>query len=158
MQHLSIRGRVAFAAACVESAIQHFEILGASDFLETLWSFCAEENLLEWEARIQALHPIHWQEKALSHLDSRVQSAFQDLFTDAVAVGTRNLYSDYLSFETEESLSDVVRQMQTLELLLPNLELFSFSKASEAKGWGVPFDLSELRASLKRGTLWAKQN
>ena len=111
MQQISIRGRVAFAAACVESAIQHFEILGASDFLETLWSFCAEENLLEWEARIQALHPIHWQEKALSHLDSRVQSVFQDLFTDAVAVGTRNLYSDYLSFETEESLSDAFEKL-----------------------------------------------
>ncbi len=151
MQNLSIRGRVAFAAACVESAIQHFEILGANDFLETLWSFCAEEDLLEWEARIQAIHPIHWQEKALSHLSSSLQTVFQELFANAVAVGTRNLYSDYLSLETEESLSDVVRQMQALGLVLPNLELFRFSKAIEAKGWGMAFNPNELRANLKRG-------
>jgi hypothetical protein len=151
VQNLSIRGRVAFAAACVEIAIQHFEILDARDFLETLWSFCNEENLLEWESRIQALHPIHWQETALSHLSSSLQSVFQDLFANAVAVGTRNLYSDYLSFETEESLADVVQQMQALSLELPNLELFGFSKAMEAKGWGTPFNPNELRASLKRG-------
>ena len=146
MRSLSIRGRVAFAAACVESAMQHFEVLKADDFQETLWSFCAEENLLEWEARIQALHPIHWQETALSHLSSSLQNVFQELFANAVAVGTRNLYSDYRSLETEESLADVVRQMQALELVLPDLELFKFSKASEAKGWGVPFDPNELRA------------
>jgi hypothetical protein len=151
MHNLSIRGRVAFAAACVEIAIQYFEILEASDFLETLWSFCTEENLLEWEARIQVLHPIHWQETALSHLNSSLQTAFQELFANAIAVGTRNLYSDYLSLETEESLSDVVRQMQALSLELPNLELFRFSKAIEAKGWGIAFDPNELRASLKRG-------
>jgi hypothetical protein len=153
MQFLSIRGRVAFAAACVESAIQHFKILGASDFLETLWSFCNEENLLEWESRIQALHPIHWQEKAIAHLNSSLQTAFQELFANAVAVGTRNLYSDYRSLETEESLADVVRQMQALNLELPNLELFRFSKAIEAKGWGVAFNPNELRANLKRGNL-----
>ena len=146
MRSLSIRGRVAFAAACVESATQHFKILECRDFQETLWSFCAEENLLEWEARIQALHPIHWQETALSHLNSSLQTVFQELFANAIAVGTRNLYSDYRSLETEESLADVVRQMQALELVLPDLELFKFSKASEAKGWGVPFDPNELRA------------
>jgi hypothetical protein len=153
VQNISIRGRVAFAAACVESAIQHFEILDASDFLETLWSFCNEENLLEWESRIQALHPIHWQEKAIAHLNSSLQTAFQELFANAVAVGTRNLYSDYRSLETEESLADVVRQMQALNLELPNLELFRFSKAIEAKGWGVAFNPNELRANLKRGNL-----
>ena len=151
MQHLSIRGRMAFAAACVESAIQHFEILEAREFVQTLWGFCAEENLLEWEARIQVLHPIHWQDKALSHLESRVQLAFQDLFTNAVAVGTRNLYSDYLSLETEESLSDVLRQVRALNLELPDLELFRFSRAGEANGWGDAFDPSELRAKIKKG-------
>ncbi len=153
MRNLSIRGRVAFAAACVEIAIQHFEVFEARDFLETLWSFCNEENLLEWESRIQVLHPIHWQEKALLHLNSSLQTAFQELFANTVAVGTRNLYSDYLSLETEESLADVVRDMQALNLELPNLELFGFSSASEAKGWGTPFDPNELRASLKRGNL-----
>jgi hypothetical protein len=151
MQNLSIRGRVAFAAACVESAIQHSEIPKARGFLETLWDFCAEENLLEWEERIQALHPIHWQEAALSNLEPRVQAALRDLFADAIAVGLRNLYSDYRSLETEESLADVVQQMQALHLELPNLELFRFSKAIEAKGWGTPFNPNELRASLKRG-------
>jgi hypothetical protein len=153
MRYLSIRGRVAFAAACVETATQRFEILGVSDFLETLWNFCAEENLLDWESEIQALHPIHWQEMALSHLNSSFQTAFRELFANAVAVGTRNLYSDYQSFETEESLGDVVRHMQVLKLELPNLESFRFSKASEAKGWGVPFDPTELRARLKRGVV-----
>ncbi len=151
MQNLSIRGRVAFAAACVEIAMQRFGILGASDFLEALWSFCTEENLLEWEARIQVLHPIHWQEKALLHLNSSLQNVLQDLFANAVAVGTRNLYSDYRSLETEESLADVVRQMQVLKLELPDLKLFKFSSASEAKGWGVPFDPAALQTNLKRG-------
>jgi hypothetical protein len=151
MHNLSIRARVAFAATCVESAIQHFEILGAGDFLETLWRFCEEENLLEWEGRIQAIHPIHWQEAALTHLDPRVQTALRELFANAIAVGLRNLYSDYRSLETEESLADVMRQMQVLNLELPDLELFGFSKASEAKGWGVPFNPSELRTTLKRG-------
>lgn len=151
MQSLSIRGRLAFAAACVESAIQHFEISGASDFLETLWSFCAEENLLEWEARIQALHPIHWQETALSHLEPQIQIVLQDLFANAIAVGTRNLYSDYRSLETEESLTDVVRQMQVLNLELPDLKSFSFSNSSEAKGWGAAFDPIELRAKILKG-------
>ncbi len=151
MQSLSIRGRVAFVAACVENAIRHFEILSASDFLETLWSFCAEENLLEWEARIQALHPIHWQGIALAHLEARIQSVLQDLFANAIAVGTRNLYSDYQSLETEESLAEVVQQMQVLELELPDLEWFRFSGVSEAKGWGVAFDAIELRAKILKG-------
>ncbi len=150
MQQLSIRGRVAFAAACVETAIQHFEILGTGDFLETLWGFCAEENLLEWESRIQALHPIHWQEIALQNLEARVQEILQELFANAVAVGTRNLYSDYTSLETEECLADVVRQMQALKLELPDLELFKFSNSSEAKGWGAAFNPNELRTNLKR--------
>lgn len=151
MQNLSIRGRVAFAAACVEIAMQRFGILGASDFLEALWSFCTEENLLEWEAKIQVFHPIYWQEKSLSHLSSSVQTAFHELLANAVAVGTRNLYSDYISLETEECLAQVVRQMQVLKLELPELELFKFSNASEAKGWGVPFDPAALQTSLKRG-------
>jgi hypothetical protein len=153
MQSLSIRGRVAFAAACVETAIQHFEVLEASDFLETLWGFCLEENLLEWEARIQALHPIHWQEMALRNLEPQVQIVLRDLFANAVAVGTRNLYSDYRSLETEESLAEVVWQMQALNLELPKLEWFKFSKAFEAKGWGVAFNPNTLRANLKRGNL-----
>jgi hypothetical protein len=155
MHNLSIRGRVAFAAACVEIAMQQFQITHgqARAFLETLWSFCLEEDLLEWEARIQALHPIHWQDTALSHLDARVQPALQDLFADAIAVGTRNLYSDYRSLETEECLADVRQHMQALNLELPDLELFRFSKASEAKGWGVAFDPNELRTNLKRGIL-----
>jgi hypothetical protein len=151
MQQLSIRGRLAFAAACTEIAIEHFEIPQARAFLETLWDFCAEENLLEWEARIQALHPVHWQEVALTNLEPQVKPVLRDLFANAVAVGTRNLYSDYRSLETEESLADVVRQMQALNLELPDLKWFKFSSASEAKGWGVPFNPIELRASLKRG-------
>jgi hypothetical protein len=153
MQSLSIRARVAFAAACVEMASQHFEILGANDFLETLWSFCGEENLLEWEARIQALHPIHWQEAALLHLEPQVQMVLRDLFANAVAVGTRNLYSDYRSLETEESLADVVQQMQALNLELPDLKWFRFSKAIEAKGWGTAFHPSELRAEILKGLI-----
>jgi hypothetical protein len=153
VHNLSIRGRVAFAAACAENAMRHFEVFEAQDFLEALWSFCAEENLLEWEARIQILHPIHWQQVALSHLEARVQQPLQDLFADAIAVGTRNLYSDYRSLETEESLGDVVRHMKALKLELPDLELFRFSEASEAKGWGVAFDPSELRAKILKGIL-----
>ncbi len=153
MHNLSIRARVAFAAACVETAIQHFEILGANDFLETLWSFCAEENLLEWEARIQAIHPIHWQEVALTNLEPRVQAALRELFANAVAVGLRNLYSNYRSLETEESLADVVRQMQALNLELPDLEWFRFSDSREAKGWGVPFNPNELRAKMLKGLI-----
>jgi hypothetical protein len=144
---------MAFAAACVEIAIERFEIPQADAFLETLWSFCLEENLLEWEARIQVLHPIHWQEKALLHLNSSLRNVWQDLFVNAVEVGTRNLYSDYRSLETEECLADVVRQMQALEVVLPNLEHFRFSKASEAKGWGVPFNPSELRAKILKGLI-----
>jgi hypothetical protein len=155
MQYLSIRARVAFAAACVELAMQQFQITHdqARAFLETLWSFCAEEDLLEWEAQIQLLHPIHWQDTALSHLDARVQSALQELFVNAIAVGTRNLYSDYRSLETEESLGDVVWHIHALNLELPDLALFRFSKAVEAKGWGVAFDPSELRAKMLKGIL-----
>ena len=153
MQQLSIRGRVAFAAACVEISMQHFKVNHESTkvFLETLWDFCSQNNLFDWEERIQFLHPMHWQEAALSHLDSSVQSTLQNLFADAVAVGTRNLYSDYESLETEESLADVLRHVQALQLELPNLELFRFSKASEESGWGNTFDPSDLRASLLKG-------
>jgi hypothetical protein len=153
MRQLSIRGRVAFAAACVEVAMQHFKVthVDARAFLETLWDFCESENLLDWEEQIQVLHPIHWQEAGLLHLEPQVQSKLQDLCADAIAVGTRNLYSDYRSLETEESLEDVIRHVQALNLELPDLALFRFSKASEAKGWGHAFDPSELRANLKRG-------
>jgi hypothetical protein len=155
MRYLSIRGRVAFAAACVEVAMRHFDVnhLEARAFLKTLWNFTLSENLLDWEEQIQALHPIHWQEIALTNLELRVQPVLQDLFANAIAVGTRNLYSDYRSLETEESLNDVVQQMQALKLELPDLELFRFSEASEAKGWGVAFDPNELQANLKRGII-----
>ena len=153
MQQLSIRGRVAFAAACVEISMLRFKIEheGAKAFLETLWDFCSSQSLFDWEGQIQSFHPMHWQEAALSHLDSSVQSTLQNLFADAVAVGTRNLYSDYESLETEESLADVLRHMKALQLELPNLELFRFSKASEESGWGNTFDPSDLRASLLKG-------
>jgi hypothetical protein len=133
--------------------MQHFNVNheSAKNFLETLWDFCSSQDLFGWEERIQVIHPMHWQVAAFVQLDPNIQTELWDLFANAIAVGTRNLYSDYQSLETQESLEDMLRQMQVLKLELPNLELFRFSKANEEHGWGFAFDSSSLRAKIKKG-------
>ncbi len=155
MQQISVRGRVAFAAACLEIAIRHFKIEHeqAIMFLEKLWDFTSSQNLFVWEAEIQLLHPMHWQEAALERVPLNFQNTFRNLLLDALAVGMRNLYSDFESFETEDSVKSVTQHMQAFNLELPNLELFRFSTVSEEDGWGNVFDSSELRAHVMKGFL-----
>lgn len=156
---ISIRGRLAYGALCLEETIRKLSI--SNELLHTLilpriWDFTSLKDLSGWDERINEITPccILEFEPVQEEFDcktisfetyQRVFDFYSSLPTDitdlidyVIEIGTANLYggTGEDSSYTLSPLSQVLDSCMKLGIELPLVEPFRKSKFSEFHGWG----------------------
>jgi ABC-type molybdate transport system substrate-binding protein len=142
LEQVSIRGRMAYAAACIEAAIA--ELWQASsttnECVRVLWEFCAAEDLSEWERTAMDVigsaldNGTIAEETGSAVAQEAIEAAFED-------VGRGNLYAGVVG-RSDATLKGAVRVATLVEQLgvsLPDPSRYLGSSFDEEHGWGRPW-------------------
>ena len=156
---VSIRGRLAYGAICLEQALAQFHIdhpLLHELVLARIWAFTSASDLGEWDEKIREVDPFIVVDSAplnqepepatlsrvtfkdLRDLYQNIPCEISCLISEVIEIGTANLYGgtgEYSTF-TLEALKAVIQHCVSLKIPLPEIEPFKKSKFSEHHGWG----------------------
>lgn len=156
---ISIRGRFAYGAKCVELALAHCNIdhhLLHELVLPRIWSFTSALDLSEWDKEIREVDPFivldadllmkEFQPATLSqevfrelrNFYQNIPEDISSLISEVIEIGTVNLYSgtgEYSAF-TLNALEVVIQHSLSFKISLPETGSFMKSKFSEDLGWG----------------------
>lgn len=161
IKSLSIRGRVAFCAACLEKVQSEFNLKTKEmdKIINTLWEFTQTDVFDKWEIKateispdtILEAHPDNkfedYESLSVEELENlknfylTLPREILEMVSWSFEVGQSNLYGntgDY-SKPSFQAVRKVLKLMELLKIAPPNLETFTFSKFSEEFGWGKPF-------------------
>ena len=144
---ISIRGRLAYGASCLENALQHFNIeddLLHKKVLPQIWAFTSSFDLANWDASVRQIDPVcilddHVPNNALQILYSNLPAIIVEMISDVIEIGTGNLYggtSDNSLFSMKPLLR-VINACKANHIKLPDLDPFKKSSFEEAHGWGL---------------------
>ncbi|HET6228381.1 MAG TPA: hypothetical protein VFF27_19020 [Bacteroidia bacterium] len=156
---ISIRGRLAYGATCLEEALHQLGI--RDEYLDKLvlpriWEFTSSSRLDEWDTQINEIDPtcvldIELTEKtfdlttisfndykALFKCYQSLHKEIVELISEVIGIGVANLYGGTEDFSacTLESLANVIEICNKMKLKMPNVEPFRKSSFSEFHGWG----------------------
>ncbi len=146
LKEISITGRLALGASCLENALTHFNI--SSDLLDSsislIWEFTNSNDLGKWDESIREVDPCsvldeNNPQNPLLPLYKSLPHDIVEMMSDVIEIGTGNLYGgtgDYSHF-TLRPLIKVIETCMKLEIPLPGLTPFRKSKFTEKDGWGI---------------------
>lgn len=150
---ISIRGRMAYALLCIESALVEWPVYSADlrSALAVFWEFTSSGRLDVWETESQRAQPFlytshddskrDWAEMAeyfgYSELPPARQEALGCMLVRLHGI-SENLYAGFDSAVTAGPLIEIINVMQTVGLTLPDCSRVSLSSVEEDGGWGRP--------------------
>jgi hypothetical protein len=149
---ISIRGRLAFGAVCLENAFRYFNIkseLINNVIMPTIWEFISASDLSKWEQDINYVDPVCYMNSQIKtdysslnvkigELYANLSPVLLDLISDVIEIGTGNIYggtNDYSPI-TLKALEKVLDKCTAVGVPLPDITLFKKSSFGEAHGWG----------------------
>jgi hypothetical protein len=160
LKKISIRGRLAYGATCLENALKHYGIktdLLEKEVLPLIWAFTSSTNLSEWDDAINEIDPVcvldeNDHNDPLLELYQNLPPEVVDMISDVIEIGTRNLYGGTESYSpsTLETLNRIILKCMSLQINLPELEAFKKSSFSEYHGWGFERDRSFFEAEYDK--------
>ncbi len=142
LRDASIRGRFAFAAACLERVCAAWKLGGpAVDRLfDALWSFTSSGDLGRWDGLVGALTPNSPADLRarlpVEGLSARQVKLLYVLITTVYEVGYGNLYSGYDSEFTLAPVRRVLALLGAAGVEPPDPSPFARSRRSLLDGWG----------------------
>jgi len=151
LKEISIRGRVAYGASCLENTLLHHGIQDdlLENILSRIWKFTNSTDLGEWDQLINKVDPVCILDEnkptdPLYLLYQRLPPDIVNMISDVIEIGTGNLYgsTDNYSPSSLEPLLRVIDKCVTLKIELPKLDSFKKSTFSEYHGWGLERDKS----------------
>ena len=170
---LGIRGRMAYALLCLESAHQAWAA-GADrveELIDLYWTFTDSDALDEWQREVQEVIPIdfpgldldeietdgisgeerwrgvaqHW---GFDHLVELRQEALVRMLACAYQIGANNLYSGFQSDLTADPLCEIIDVMRLFELELPDTARAAGCRVEQRWGWGPPMTRSDFGSGV----------
>lgn len=141
---ISVRGRVAYGAACLETAASALQARTEKmgEFLELLWSFTSVILFDEWEERAEAFRTeleTFSSIFGLEGLEEEDKTLLFQLQREALEAATENLKKGQSGFTLEPTIR-LVKLMWKNGLPLPSMKPFRRSSIEESGGWGDPRD------------------
>ena len=159
LQTVSIRGRVAYGATCLETILTPAvaDVTEFAPLFACLWEFTSSMDLSEWEERIMDFYSESVLDdskeiKVLSHENSqKLRASYAALSTsqltcidEAIEIGRGNLYAGIVghSAATLASTMHLVRYLQAHGYPPPRVDKFLRSPFNQENqhGWGKPVD------------------
>jgi hypothetical protein len=161
LQTVSIRGRVAYGATCLESILTSAatDVAEFAPLFACLWKFTSSPDLSEWEEKIMDFYS----ESVLDNSEEinspppenlqRLRASYTALSTsqlacidEAIEIGRGNLYAGVVghSAATLASTMHLVHHLQAHGNPLPPIDKFLRSPFNQENqhGWGKPVDRS----------------
>lgn len=142
-ESVSVRGRVAYGAACLEKTVDALQARTPkmSEFLETLWGFTSAILFDEWEEKAKAFSvgSIEAFSKlfCLEGLEEPDLSFLYQVQKEALEAAFANLSGGQPGFTMEPTIR-LVKLMWKNGFDLPSMKPFRLSSFSESSGWGDP--------------------
>jgi len=153
---VSIRGRLAFAALCLENILIKetlFENFAIKSLVNQIWRFTTTSKLDVWHEKIEKILPEYIlgieYEKMSKFVDkpvydelNRIYSSSPKYLLDIVEytawIGISNLYGSTGKYsETSlEYLIEVIKIAKNASISIPTIDKVSFSDFSKSNGWG----------------------
>jgi len=151
LKRISIRGRVAYGACCLENAMLHFKIKNdvLDEVIWRIWTFTSSNNLDEWDELTNEVNPIcildeNIPSDPLFLLYTALPFDLVDMVSEVIEIGVGNLYAGTGEYSpsTLEHLINVIEKCMILKIELPVFAHFERSSFSEEHGWGLERDKS----------------
>ena len=161
---LSLSARLSYGVLCAENYVVNvYPNRNWKPLFQKLWMFSTDMFWDEWEERIMEVTPEYlfefqtYEESDFEYLTKEEYNFFVKLFKDTDAeintillhiIEMEQAYA-YTSFYdnglyTLPLLSDIESILASKNIPLPNIEKVSFSKITEADGFGTQFDAKKL--------------
>jgi hypothetical protein len=159
LQTVSIRGRVAYGATCLESILTSAatDVAEFTPLLACLWDFTSSTDLSEWEEKIMDFYSesVLNNSEEVSGLPSinaqRLRASYATLsasqlacIDEAIEIGRGNLYAGVVghSADTLASTMKLVQYLQAHGRSLPPIDKFLRSPFNQENqhGWGKRVD------------------
>jgi len=140
---ISVRGRVAYGAACLEKATEALQAKTPKMdvFLGFLWGFASTVLFDEWEEKSKKFvfrSPETFKKFfSLGEMEEEDLTFLYELQRDALEAASANLGSGHTGFTMEPTIR-VVKLMWKNGFALPSVKPFRRSSFSESGGWGDP--------------------
>ncbi len=140
---VSVRGRVAYGAACLEKTVDALQARTPkmSEFLDFLWGFTSTILFDEWEEKAKAysVGSIAAFSKLfrLEGLEESDLSLLYQVQNEALETAFANLTGGQMGFTMEPTIR-LVKLMWKNGFDLPSMKQFRLSSFSESSGWGDP--------------------
>jgi hypothetical protein len=162
LYNISIRGRVAYSALCLENAINKLKCKnsGWNSVLDIIWSFTSIQYVDDWLYMISHVMPSSileddyeenemlgfdkYQEiKSLYHI---TPSVIFEILEFIYECGTVDLYGKIIdnSPKTLRIINDLEKIMKENEIPLPNTKVLEKYHFEENEGWGKTFNRQDL--------------
>ena len=150
---ISIRGRLAYGATCLERLCKVWNVQNEKMdlLLETLWTFTSIENLADWDNTVRHMLPdndrveMYAYEFGYSHLEMIKQKILTNTIWDVMEIGQGNLYGAFKSEYSMLPLINVIGTLKKNKIDLPIIKPFKKSSILECDGWGKPIDKSNFK-------------
>lgn len=161
IKQLSIRGRVAFCAMCLEKAISKLGLDSPQmdKIISLLWEFTESNNFAEWEKKATEVSPdtvlenhldndfADYETLSVEYLNNLKDSYLSmpkeiiELISWSLETGLSNLYGNTGEYSetTFNAVEKVISIMNKLQVGLPDINLIKFSHFQEEFGWGDRF-------------------
>jgi len=167
LQNLSIRGRVALCALCLEELLKNHLSIYTTDegwpfILKSIWEY-TEKSTGSWHYKMAEITPfsieedISFEDKGIEYLDietySLIRNAYKNIGSDikrvinlVFEIGTLDLYSSIVdnSPRTLIMLEEVLSITQDNGLKIPSIDRLNKYDISTNNGWGNSFSRSDL--------------
>jgi hypothetical protein len=161
---ISIRGRFAFGALCIENAFEKERIAGdvPKQLLTEIWQYTATDRLDNWEERINNIAPVCLLDDKfdINTFNSftpiqilQFKAFFEslpayivDIVDFTIEIGVSNIYGGTGAYSetTLGHLMQVVNVASLHDVRIPDHNLFHQFPFSEVHGWGRRFTRGEL--------------
>ncbi len=139
---VSVRGRVAYGAACLEKAADALTARTPrmEEYLEFLWSFTSTILFDEWEERAETFRAQLEDFSAAYGLEELAEEDKVFLYylqRDSLEAAVENLKNGEAGFTLEPTVR-LIKAMWKNGFELPSMHPFLLSSAQESGGWGDP--------------------
>lgn len=168
VKQVSIRGRVAFCAICLEKALSKLDLSSpiTEKIVNLLWEFTETNDFVDWERKATEISPdtvlenhpdnnfADYETLSVDYLNelenaySSMPEEIIELISWSLEAGAANLYGNTGAYSeiTLEAVRNGIDIMNKLQIELPDINFLKFSKFQEEFGWGKPFKRSILPA------------
>ncbi|RYY00607.1 MAG: hypothetical protein EOO53_21555 [Gammaproteobacteria bacterium] len=152
-KEISIRGRYAFGAVCLERALEHYGI--ANYFFKTIplssiWEFTSEQKLDAWDINVRRIDPecydneVDVPDENIAAFYRSMHPTILDILSDLIEIGASNLYGGTEGYSPSSliPLERILKTCAKAKIPLPDISPFAKSSINEERGWGYPRDRS----------------